>query len=243
MWMTALGVYASGSLSEQFVSNIFLVHAWGIYDAFHLNFPSWSISGEFAAYLAFPLILHLMRWPWALLTASCVAIGLHEVLVSQNEFSWERMALLRAIPGFCLGVFLYSRRDLLQDVSQQSISAIQFIVTFLIILMLHIGLNLPFLLPAFALLILATYEDRGVVARALSNSVLQWLGLLSYSIYLLHVPVRATGYYVWPKIAGGLAEPSSSVLFVAACSVVTLVLSMAVYQYFEIPARKKVSGK
>ena len=213
------------------------------YDAYHMNFPSWSISGEFAAYLAFPVVLYFIRWPWAVLTTSCVAIGLHEVLVFHNGLSWERLALLRAVPGFCIGVFLHSRRDLLKDVSQQSISAIQFIVTLLILLMLHIGLSLPFLLPAFAALILATYDDHGVVARVLSNSVLQRLGLLSYSIYLLHIPVRATGYYAWPKIAGNLAEPSSSVLFVAACSVVTLVLSMAVYQYFEIPARKKINGK
>ncbi len=243
MWMIALALYASGTLSEQLVSNITLVHAWGLYDAYHLNFPSWSISGEFAAYLAFPFVLYLIRWPWALLTASCVAIGLHEVLVFHNDLSWERLALLRAVPGFCIGVLLHSRRDLFKYMSQQSISAMQFMVTLLIVFMLHIGLSLPLLVPAFAVLILATYEDRGVVAQALSNSSLHRLGLLSYTIYLLHVPVRATGYHIWPKIAGGLAEPNSSVLFVVACSMTTLVFSVAVHNYFEIPARKRINGK
>lgn len=243
MWMIALGVYTKGSLSEQVVSNIILVHAWGIFDAYHLNFPSWSISGEFAAYLSFPLVLYLIRWPWALLTACSAVIGLHEILVFHIDLPWERLALLRAVPGFCIGVLLHSRRDVFKHMSQQSISAMQFILALLIVFMLHIGFSLPLLMPAYAVLILATYEDRGVVARALSNPVLHWLGLLSYTIYLLHVPVRATGYHVWPKIASGLAEPFSSVLFVAACGVATLVLSVAVYNYFEIPVRKRINGK
>ena len=35
-----------------FVSNGLLVHAWGVLDELTWNYPSWSISAEWAAYLS-----------------------------------------------------------------------------------------------------------------------------------------------------------------------------------------------
>ena len=39
--------------------NLLMIHGWGTVSVLHLNPPSWSISAEFSAYLAFPF---LARW-------------------------------------------------------------------------------------------------------------------------------------------------------------------------------------
>ncbi len=41
-------------------AHLFMVHAWGTTAAVGWNFPSWSISAEWAAYLLFPIIAALV---------------------------------------------------------------------------------------------------------------------------------------------------------------------------------------
>jgi peptidoglycan/LPS O-acetylase OafA/YrhL len=50
-------------------AHLFMVHAWGTTEAVGWNFPSWSISAEWLAYLLFPLVagvaLKAKRWSGA----------------------------------------------------------------------------------------------------------------------------------------------------------------------------------
>lgn len=129
LWMLLLYLYSGKgtvvAISGQLASNLFLMQSWGFHDAYALNFPSWSISGEFAAYLAFPLIVVTLNWPRiyiiALVAASYLAIGLHEYLTDADVIRWERMALLRAVPAFFLGTVIYKYRNILSNVSGKAI--------------------------------------------------------------------------------------------------------------------------
>jgi peptidoglycan/LPS O-acetylase OafA/YrhL len=60
-----------------FVANVLLVHAWGFCTGLTWNYPSWSVSCEFLAYLAFPFIaarLRLIRNP--VVAAAIVVAGI-----------------------------------------------------------------------------------------------------------------------------------------------------------------------
>lgn len=248
IWMLVLFIYSGRepvqAILGQMLTNITLTQAWGLHDAYALNFPGWSISGEFAAYLLFPFLAVLFRktGPWiaVLAVVSCLTIGLHEYLTDAGIAPWERIALLRAIPAFCLGVILYKYRTLPSGLSGTALAALQFFAILALILLMDRDMSLVFLIPVFAVLILSTYEDKGWLSFVLSHAVLYRLGLISYTIYMLHVPVRATGYYVWPKVSGSLAEPWDGILFVAVCTIMTLLLSTVVFRVFEIPMRDKL---
>ena len=56
----------------------------------------------------------------------------------------------------------------------------------LVAALLHAPVYDIWLLPAFALLILATALNRGVAARILGTPALYGLGVISYSLYMTH---------------------------------------------------------
>jgi peptidoglycan/LPS O-acetylase OafA/YrhL len=251
LWMFLLYLYSgkgtAGDISGQLTSNLTLVQSWGFHDAYALNFPSWSISGEFAAYLVFPLIVVTLGWPRTyiitLAAASYLVIGLHEYLADEDIIRWERMALLRAVPAFFLGTIIYKYRAILSNLSGSVLFGLQLSAVIILVLLLHLGSSLILLTPIFATLIILTYEDKGWLSSMLSGQYFHRLGLISYTMYMLHIPVRSTGYVIWPKIAGGLSDVWNDTLFFMTCIVVTLFLSSIIFRIFEIPMRDKLRGR
>lgn len=109
--------------------------------------------------------------------------------------------------------------------------------------MMHARLELLWMVPLFAICILSTWEDRGVLGRLLSARAPVWLGDISYTIYMLHVPVISAGYLAWPKLAGFLPDTLRQALFVPATLLVTLGLSALVYRHFEVPMRSLLRAR
>lgn len=243
--MVLLSLVAGAEISDAYMAtiirNIFLLQAWGAQDAFIFNFPSWSISAEWAAYLLFPVIAAIVvRSSFGqivLAVLSVCAVFLEHYLVNSLGVRWERVCLLRAIPLFALGVLLFSRQDVLASFSRSSLTLLQVIVTLAIILAMHFSAPLILLLPLFAILILSTHSDEGFLPRVLDNTPLQVLGLISYTIYLLHIPVQQVGYFVWPKVEGLLPSALRETAFVVICVLTTIGLGLLVYRCFEMPMR------
>jgi peptidoglycan/LPS O-acetylase OafA/YrhL len=156
------------------------------------NYPAWSISIEFIAYLGFPFALPAI-WranapvKFVITLFLIAAIGLLAFLTKDNFNQWDGpITLLRCLPEFILGTLLYSvyrsgsynpflRRD---SVAMAILAAV--------FLTLHFG-GPDFLIAfLFAGLILAAVSNSGVFARWLNIAPLLWLGDISYSLYLLH---------------------------------------------------------
>ena len=92
-------------------------------------------------------------------------------------------------------------------------------------------LVIPF---AFALLVLVLLPDRGVVAALLQTAPMQWLGVHSYSIYLIHVTVQTV--FDWP---GRVVPEPAKHLVGLAYIVVVLGLSMLAHRFVEVPWRER----
>jgi peptidoglycan/LPS O-acetylase OafA/YrhL len=109
--------------------NLLDIHAWGFLSEYDWNFPSWSISAEFAAYLIFPAICLGLRRKAALtcfmLACTIVAGIAFAALIGHNN--WERLVLLKCVPMFCLGIALYQTRSIALVTSAIALSAIQLI--------------------------------------------------------------------------------------------------------------------
>jgi peptidoglycan/LPS O-acetylase OafA/YrhL len=91
------------------VQNLLLIQGWGLADAGNWNYPSWSISTEWAGYLAFPVLWRALCWCEAMVAGPLVLVGflLLGLLVSWHHQSVNlgfSQGLLRFFPEFLIGM-------------------------------------------------------------------------------------------------------------------------------------------
>jgi peptidoglycan/LPS O-acetylase OafA/YrhL len=227
------------------VANLFMlqgVHAGGL----SWNYPAWSISTEFMAYLAFPLLLPVV-WragPRLRLGLAAILLGaLAGFSYATGDYfnQWDgAMAVLRCLDEFLIGCVAYvtfgrnTGRILASD-------WIAFATLGLLLLLLQSdGPDIAAVL-LFAPLIVATVANDGLFAHMLNARPLIWLGEISYSLYLVQDLVK---YATTQFLAGAglhhqsqLSLPASAGLC-AAMLVVCLAVSTLTYRLVEQPARR-----
>lgn len=176
-------------------ANAALIHAWGTCGGPSFNTVSWSISAEMAMYLVYPLLfLCVARRP------ILVALGIGVLVLILQSVDWrpfwvERtydLGVIRALPGFCLGLLLFRWRDRLARIPYASWllagSGLLFVGAMLI------GLGKGWLvLIAYAVGALGIAADLSRPDRPPPRWL--WLGAaggrLTYSIYMLHPLVQS----------------------------------------------------
>ena len=223
--------------------NILNIHAWGMLTHYDWNFPSWSISAEFAAYLLFPVICIGMRSA-PTITSSILASGVvaRAIFVSLTppRYHFEQLAVLECLPMFFLGILLYRSRPFALRSSFQMTSALQLVSFTGIVFAILFGLNDAALIFPFALLVYSTQADTGAAGQMLTSSPLVTLGEWSFSIYMIHIPVLFILQMAWQGIAVqplGLSAPAATVSLVLASTIVTAILGGLSFNYFEKPIR------
>ncbi|QUD90827.1 acyltransferase [Phenylobacterium montanum] len=178
-------------------ANLLLTQAWGMATAAGWNHPSWSISAEWFAYLAFPLFaaaaLRLRRRPQAaVLGAAALLVVLYlgfQALTGESlTQATIRWGALRIVPCFALGCALYlgHAQRLVRDRAVSRAGAF-----FLGVLgLIFAQMNAPdaAIVLAFGGLIACLaggypQDNRGPVGR-----VFNYLGEISFAIYMLCVP-------------------------------------------------------
>lgn len=211
-----------------FLLNLLVVHAWGFLSAYDWNYPSWSISVEFAAYLAFPLLCIAMRRAFL----ATVALMLLGILVSLwlGHYQWERLALIHGIPMFCAGMLIFQLPKI------ERVATLQIVSLLILIAALHFGWHDAVAELCFAALVYSTQSDHGLLGAISRSRPLLALGAWSYSIYMLHIPVY-TAYWIVAAIRLG------PVLDLIAMLALTLVAGAISYRYFEGPCRDWITGK
>ena len=103
---------------DSLIANIFLVHAWSFYDIPTWNIPSWSISAEFACYLAFGIYLWLAKYRANLLRFIVPAFGallyFYLLTLSSSIDEHFHLSVPRALAGFSTGIGIYHLRAINQ---------------------------------------------------------------------------------------------------------------------------------
>jgi len=235
-------------------AHIFMLHAWGTTSAVGWNFPSWSISAEWAAYLLFPLVAALVvkaqRWSGAFALgaiALCVASfwglsNLHQVLPGVGrDFSQmtAQIGALRILPSFLLGVALYAfgRTHAAPKSWAWPIALVSagWIVT---VTMLNWWEGLVWFGLAGLLYGLAETSRHGVDAP-MGGRTFVFLGAASYALYMIHLPIDIVWFHTLERF--GVTETSDLALRIGAVAgvfVVSIIASVFAYLWLEEPARK-----
>ncbi len=223
----------------EMLRHLLLVHAWGMSDRWAWNYPSWSISAEWAGYLAFPLL-------WALLRVQN-GIGVAVVL-----------------PLTLLGVAAAERIAVVQGLSlTYDGGLIRFFPEFIAgIMVLPLLRHVPRWLPARPV---ALAGGIGAIAAAVAGSEtatiaglwfvlaglmvagrrgqppllgripgLIWLGEISYSYYMSFALVETLQATVWRRFATPPA--AHPLLYVVTTTALTLAVATLTWRLVEMPA-------
>lgn len=233
--MHSLGVLAS---------QLLLVNAW--LPGFEgWNIPTWSISAELVAYALFPLVVTARaRAPRRCEAAMLAAAAVFYVVVAAGSGSLDIVggmgAPLRCLAGFMLGMLLHAHRGWIARRGDGLLSLVQIGAIAAILVLLALPICDPLIVPAFVVLVGASWTDRGVAARLLARRPLLWLGDLSYSVYLNHVGVIEILGFGWMRLAPrlGLAPAIERLLWIALVYAGVIGVSMLTFVLVERPARQ-----
>jgi len=244
-------------------SHIFLLHSFPLNTELTWNVPSWSISAEWWAYILFPgLCLFIAKnkrlaVPLLLLCViACYILLLFYVPRNDAPTNGELHNLditydygfLRSIAGFISGMLLYLSYNLNQVKKIFSGDIFCVIGFLLVITSLQLGLPDIVFIPGFCMLVLLVTCNTGKFTGAFNNKAFNYLGDISYSVYMLHflliVFTTKAAYKLGYRFDYNAGLPFfKGALLCSAYVLVLLVLSAISYRFVEKPCRKYFNTK
>lgn len=231
---TASDRYAPG----YFLQSLFLVQNWGLNSDPAWNIPAWSISTEWGAYLAFPLLAWCLgrvaspaRALAALLAALVLAAGLGYLAGSLGN-DIARGGLLRCLVEFTLGAAVFRLHAL---AGHRLPGGAVTLAAGLALLLAGLALRWPdygFALLAMLLIIIGLLDGRSFGARALTCGPLLYVGEVSYSTYLVHYLVKDWSKFI--LVGNGIPPVAAFTAYIG----FTAAASVVLYHFVELPGRR-----
>jgi peptidoglycan/LPS O-acetylase OafA/YrhL len=173
------------------ISNIFLLHSFGIEHEPTWNGPSWSIAAEVWSYLLFALIFLAPKKiiPWIAATLSLGGLIVLFISKPSIEATYD-LGFVRCVYGFGLGFLLYRLFRKIGPLGGHAaeLASLASVVLFVSLAEGRWTFAAP---PVFALEIYVLASARGFISRTLTYAPFQLLGLVSYSIYMIHIFLEA----------------------------------------------------
>lgn len=217
-----------------------LIQRWpfvhGIFQS--INGPSWSISTEWLANILFPVFaaVFVAAPTWISVLAAAVSVLVVGALASHHGGSLDLSLantwapVLRCFAEFGLGMSIYRWRRLVpsSDVSGAALLAL---------LGLVIMLRLPDLVVVAVMVpIIATLaSNQAGLQKGLSGTWFHTLGELSYSIYLVHLPILTA---IASLVSRTDLSPFAKLgIFVGSGLGLTFAISVMTHRWIEVPAR------
>lgn len=209
------------------------------------NYPSWSLSAEWHAYVLFPLLVPVVRrlnnLVVAVAVASAVPVGLYCWYQIEDIGTNGLISLLRVIPLFVIGMVAYRLRDQ-EWTGSTSIVLLGTVGTLALLIIPRAWILLPIAAPT--LLFAALNENW--FSRLLHARILVWLGEQSYSLYMIHALIQIfTTSILLPKLGFDSASisPMVGLWWVALMIVVSLLVADQVRRWIEVPAREAIKQR
>lgn len=175
------------------MASVFVVNGLHVVDRLGWNGASWSISCEFAAYLLFSItVLSGLLKSRLFFIAGSLLGGFGYIVLAFTRGSLDvtvDWGIIRCLAGFFFGMLIYRlkhRLDCFLSPLLISILQVSLIITTTLVMSLMSGIANALVIPLLIFTIALLSSDKGLVARLLISAPAQFLGRISYSIYMVH---------------------------------------------------------
>jgi peptidoglycan/LPS O-acetylase OafA/YrhL len=251
--VTGIGVWGPPDISPLAVAlNLGMVQTW-IAGHGSLNAVGWSISTEWAASLLFPVFGLLLMRP-SLRLSTIAAVGALAVLVVYDAvggqagpdappvfgaLTWYSYpgALVRCLTEFMFGMFCWRLRRDAGWTSWLGTSAVLLpAIVAMAAMTLDRAMDLTFVLLACVTIIGFSHE-RSAVAAAFASPVPRWLGTISFSLYLWHIPLLRLEPTM-ETVTGSLGAPDPWLAGNLVTMAIVLGMSALSFRWIEKPAQR-----
>ena len=204
------------------------------------NFPAWSISAEWHAYLIFPLLAGLVaergrRSLLAVAAASIATVGALYLAADmfsgnpQGALAFTPAVLIRVLGEFVAGMALYRLHRRGWATKLAGSGAMCPAILAVVVAAGMIPGTDPLIVVLLPALLYACVSNDGAMRRLLNGAAAQYLGRISYSVYMIQAVVQFALLRALPHASPFLF----GTLFVAG----TLLAAAPVSRFIEYPAR------
>jgi peptidoglycan/LPS O-acetylase OafA/YrhL len=227
---------------RDFVLSLLLLQAWTYHSMLVWNFPSWSVSCEWFAYLLFPCLAILLNRLsgarqtalWLALETTAFALAYVFLFHGDIDRASGGLALARVSFEFVAGALGYRLTEF-ADLKRWPWTAL--VIAAMVAAAAAGPAHDILAILTFALAILAGRYRSNMVARLLRLPVLVYLGEISYSLYMVHEPVEMTfgkfAYHVIETTSSRVVDFTALAVFLA----FTIAVAAAAHHFLEVPAR------
>lgn len=212
-------------------------------DGLGLNFPTWSISSEMISYLIFGGMMVLLptRFKKAAIFL-LIAICFMFLLYQERYFLTGTWGFVRGLLCFNLGYFVYvlAQKDYKVPAFMELVLSVLLLILFYLLHQHNFTvqremLALVFVPLLFAIFILVLLKSNGLISRMLDTAPFQFVGKISYSIYLNHALIVV----VIPRILFDLLmwERTNNHLLWSALLVILVLFTYSIFTYHIIEVK------
>ena len=229
---------------SQILAQVFLVHAWvGTGETF--NYPSWSISAEFFAYLSFPVVMLLANRPRLMAGLGLAAVfGWYfgAILVTGKPSTWlNDWQIMRIMPEFLLGAGLRQLMAVTRIPILDRWLATPVMAVIVIALALIDAPDWLMIAALIALLAAAAERARSGISGLLESPFSLYLGEISYALYMVHIAVGMVWFELASRILGAVTGLTGIALVAVGLVLATLAAAAAEF-LIERPGRRLITA-
>ena len=222
--ITGNSVYTGKIDLSNFFLHLFFISGWAFENTHTLNFPIWSVSIEILIYIIFFYLIKLI-YKYKLILSSLLVVFF--LLLDKSNLQLFFSSCGRY---FFTGVLVYI---LFERMNKSYYLLAVGLVSLIIALTGTLQLNLLF--PS--ILIIAGYLDLLLVNKM--KNIFTFFGNLTYSIYLLHIPVQLLFILIIFEFKIDHSIFSTNYFFII-FNLSVILFSFLSFKYFENPMRKYI---